>query len=230
MKNATSVVPRKALTISCSSAALPSLSSMRLCVPLIWIDPLKGFQIWWGLVTFLHQKSKGSGIQGGSIICWTIWKTKNSACFDRKFPDDPSAVIFKLCSLLKSWNILQKTEDRNAIEEGVLKIKEVSREVFSTRHGQNPLARRIHNWCGSGYWKWCDTKFPLSAVISRFPRMFLFCPLLGVASWLCLRAVAAVVSISSSCWLALAGECASLLLGPIVVFCVWVSLLCLQTL
>ena len=43
---------------------------------------------------------------GCAAICWTIWKTRNDACFNRKFPNDPAAVVYRLCALLNSWAIL----------------------------------------------------------------------------------------------------------------------------
>jgi hypothetical protein len=32
---------------------------------------------------------------GCTVVSWTIWKTRNDACFDRKFPDDPSSSIYR---------------------------------------------------------------------------------------------------------------------------------------
>jgi hypothetical protein len=32
-------------------------------------------------------------------VIWSIWKTRNLACFDKKWPDEPYAVILKICFL-----------------------------------------------------------------------------------------------------------------------------------
>lgn len=45
---------------------------------------------------------------GGAAVVWTIWKTRNAACFKQKFLADPAAVIYTLCNNLDSWEIRQK--------------------------------------------------------------------------------------------------------------------------
>lgn len=83
-------------------------------------------------------------ILGGEVtICWTIWKARNRACFDKKNPDDPTVLVYRLCHYLNSWSILQKPQDRGKTEEGVKLIKKVLEEVYARSLGWNPFARRL---------------------------------------------------------------------------------------
>jgi hypothetical protein len=54
-----------------------------------------------------------------NILCGctvvTIWKTRNDACFDRKFPDNPSSSIYRLRNILNYWAILQKNQDKGRL-------------------------------------------------------------------------------------------------------------------
>jgi hypothetical protein len=80
---------------------------------------------------------------GCTAVCWTIWKTRNDACFDRKFPDDPSSSIYRLCNILNYWAILQKNQDKGRLEEGVVLLRRVASEVYSRVHGWAPATLRI---------------------------------------------------------------------------------------
>jgi hypothetical protein len=55
-------------------------------------------------------------LSGGAAVCWTFWKIRNGACFKDKFPDDQSSVIYRLCSVLNSQSILQKSQGRRSLE------------------------------------------------------------------------------------------------------------------
>jgi hypothetical protein len=80
---------------------------------------------------------------GAAALCWTLWKTRNDACFNNKKPNDPANVIYRLCNLLSGWAFLQTDQDRRNIEEGVEKLKMVIREAYACAHGWAPAVLRI---------------------------------------------------------------------------------------
>jgi hypothetical protein len=80
---------------------------------------------------------------GAASLCWTLWKTRNDACFNNKKPNDPANVIYMLCNLISSWFILHIDQDRRNIEEGVEKLKLVIREAYAYVHGWAPAVLRI---------------------------------------------------------------------------------------
>jgi hypothetical protein len=47
--------------------------------------------------------SRNVQIAGIAAICWAIWKTRNSSCFERKFLKNPADLIFLATSFMKYW-------------------------------------------------------------------------------------------------------------------------------
>jgi hypothetical protein len=41
------------------------------------------------------------------------------------------------------WEILQKNQDKESLEDGVEKLKQVTKEICSRAHGQAPTTLRI---------------------------------------------------------------------------------------
>jgi hypothetical protein len=74
-------------------------------------------------------------------VCWTIWKTRNDACFNIKFPNDPTNTIYGAISLTTCRS--RKTEK---LERGAEQLKKVAREVYSRVHGWAPTTLRIAEW------------------------------------------------------------------------------------
>lgn len=54
------------------------------------------------------HKQRSLMLSGAAVVCWTIWKTRNNACFRHKFPDDPVGVIYYMCNFIDSGACLQK--------------------------------------------------------------------------------------------------------------------------
>lgn len=79
---------------------------------------------------------------GAAAILWTLWKSRNNACFRKQYPQDPAAIIFNLCHNLNSWALLQ-IEAKKGLEDGSERIRQVLVEAFSRRQGCAPLGRRI---------------------------------------------------------------------------------------
>jgi len=48
-------------------------------------------------------------IVGVAAICWSLWKTRNQACFQNKIISDPNAVIYMLCSWLTTGLFCSRT-------------------------------------------------------------------------------------------------------------------------
>jgi hypothetical protein len=47
--------------------------------------------------------SRNVQIAGIAAICWAIWKTRNSSCFERKFLKNHVDLIFLATSFMKYW-------------------------------------------------------------------------------------------------------------------------------
>ena len=63
----------------------------------------------------------------------------------KKIPDDPATIVFRLCSILNMWALLQKNQDQRKLEDGVESLKVVIREALARKHGWAPTTARITN-------------------------------------------------------------------------------------
>ena len=63
------------------------------------------------------------------------WKTRNDACFNHRYHNDYDVVVYRLCSLLNRWAILQKNEEIRNLEDQVKRIQMVLMEAFADRVG-----------------------------------------------------------------------------------------------
>jgi hypothetical protein len=80
---------------------------------------------------------------GTTALLWNLWKTRNSSCFQRKMPNNPTDVIFSMCRLLDDWNILQKEKVRRTVPRVAERMRRIAKEVFGRRHGWAPVTGRI---------------------------------------------------------------------------------------
>lgn len=65
------------------------------------------------------------------------------ALIKKKIPDDLAAVVYTLCYYIKTRSILQKRQDQERTQEGMMKSKMVRDVAYAKSHGWRPLARRI---------------------------------------------------------------------------------------
>jgi hypothetical protein len=91
---------------------------------------------------------------GVAAILWVISKTRNSACFKKQLPGDPTDLIYYACHWITCWAGLQmQEEERRGLLWGVQLLKQFVNDIFNTRFGwrvgmKRLPARRLH----SGVW------------------------------------------------------------------------------
>ncbi|PAN23661.1 hypothetical protein PAHAL_4G108300 [Panicum hallii] len=61
-----------------------------------------------------------------AAICWAIWKSRNSVCFQKKVIRFPTEIICLACTFLLYWTELQKIGDKMALEAGTEALKAVA--------------------------------------------------------------------------------------------------------
>lgn len=94
----------------------------------------------------MHQFAKRERklmVVGCAAFCWSVWKTRNVACFQNKILLDPSNLIHRICHWNGSWFILQKEEDPEALQEGVRRLQLMVAEIFQSTRGWAPLIKRL---------------------------------------------------------------------------------------
>jgi hypothetical protein len=71
---------------------------------------------------------------GIAVVICSIWKKRNLACFEKKWPDEPYVVILKICYYINCWSCLQVKENaRSRLEFCARVLERVAKEVFGSR-------------------------------------------------------------------------------------------------
>ena len=71
---------------------------------------------------------------GIAAVIWSLWKARNLACFQYKWPDEPCTVICKICSYIQQWSSLQVTQDgRDRLTFCAKVLEKVAMEVYGAR-------------------------------------------------------------------------------------------------
>jgi hypothetical protein len=90
------------------------------------------------------KKNRSIICVGAAAILWSIWKTRNNACFRSIRPNDPIAVINMIFHLMSSWAIFQVKETNcDALILGAKLFLRLSSEAFQASKGWRPVVRRI---------------------------------------------------------------------------------------
>ena len=81
---------------------------------------------------------------GFAAVLWGIWKARNLACFQNKWPDEPSSVVFQICGWIQTWSSLQvKQEGRDKVLFSAKVIEKVAMEVYGARGSWRPWIPRL---------------------------------------------------------------------------------------
>ena len=65
---------------------------------------------------------------GVAAVLWGIWKARNLACFNHKWPVDPSVVMFRVAYWITDWSVLQVSEDTKPSL-----LEQVAAEVYGAK-------------------------------------------------------------------------------------------------
>jgi mannosylglycoprotein endo-beta-mannosidase len=80
---------------------------------------------------------------GTAALLWNLWKTRNASCFQQKFHNNPTEVIFSMCRLMDDWNFLQKEKVQELVRRVSERVRRIASEMFCRRHGWAPMTKRI---------------------------------------------------------------------------------------
>jgi hypothetical protein len=59
----------------------------------------------------------GDSMLGLAVICWAIWKTRNSICFDKKVLKSLVQILYTACAFMNYWAGLYPEESQKVLKE-----------------------------------------------------------------------------------------------------------------
>ena len=86
---------------------------------------------WW--IASLLPVGTNVHILGIAVFCWGVWKTRNRACFEKKYISSPLELICYMCAFLRYWAALQKENMKQVVEEGARCIQDFATKMQKTR-------------------------------------------------------------------------------------------------
>ena len=79
----------------------------------------------------VRGKQKLTVAVGVATVFWGLWKTRNMACFENKWPMEPIEVIHRVCFWIDFWANLQRSEDvKLELRLGVRLLGRVAEDIF----------------------------------------------------------------------------------------------------
>jgi hypothetical protein len=81
---------------------------------------------------------------GLAVICWAVWKARNSVCFEKKHINNPIEILFSACSFIHYWAGLYLEITKNMIEAGVNMMMKTTFQMIKkeSRHAAPMLMTR----------------------------------------------------------------------------------------
>jgi hypothetical protein len=66
---------------------------------------------------------------GLAVVCWAIWKTRNSICFDKKV----LKILYTTCAFMRYWASLYPEPTQKVIEEGMELMLQTAIKLLSKK-------------------------------------------------------------------------------------------------
>jgi hypothetical protein len=70
---------------------------------------------------------------GLAAICWVVWKTRNSACFENKRIKHPADILCQACAYINFWTGLYKPEFQEQLAAGINVILTAAYKVLASQ-------------------------------------------------------------------------------------------------
>ena len=79
-----------------------------------------------------------------ATVLWGIWKTRNRACFENKWPKEPHEVSMRVSFWIEFWSKLQVMEGAKLeLQQGAKVLERVASEIFRASRGWTAWRPRL---------------------------------------------------------------------------------------
>lgn len=92
------------------------------------------FEQFWVWIKMSLPHGKKVYAVGLAVVCWAIWRTRNSACFDDKIMKSPTEIVCMIYSFLSYWAGLQRPKLGQQMEIGVETMKTTALQFHHQVH------------------------------------------------------------------------------------------------
>lgn len=90
-------------------------------------------------ISKLPVSSRGLVACGVAAVVWSIWKTRNNACFNGIImPSDPTGIVCPILHYIDYWSGLQRQKVKKLCRKAARILVMVAQEFFSQRQGCAP--------------------------------------------------------------------------------------------
>jgi hypothetical protein len=81
---------------------------------------------------------------GVATVLWSIWKARNLACFEGKWPSETCSVVFQVAYWVQWWSKLQvKEHNMEKLVFFAKVLEKVAVEIFRSRGSWSPWIPRL---------------------------------------------------------------------------------------
>ena len=84
------------------------------------------FDQFWTWVQIYMSGGELFHMVGLAAICWSIWRSRNNVCFEKKKIRSPTEIICLASSFIVFWTELQKAENPNSLVAGAEALKNMA--------------------------------------------------------------------------------------------------------
>jgi hypothetical protein len=67
---------------------------------------------------------------GLAAFCWTIWKTRNGVCFEKKRINNPIEILFSTCAFMRYWAGMYLEVTKKMIKAGVNVMMKMAAQIL----------------------------------------------------------------------------------------------------
>jgi hypothetical protein len=82
---------------------------------------------------------------GLAAICWSIWKSRNKACFEKIMIKNPIEILCMACANMKHWAGLFKREFQEQLAAGMSAILAAEYKAMAAQNKATPITLQIED-------------------------------------------------------------------------------------
>lgn len=97
-----------------------------------------------GWIKTFPKQDKKMVLVGIAAMFWSLWRSRNDICFNRRNVTDPMTIVKMMCAWIADWSFLQIKEPKSRmLTVGARLLEQVASEAFRASQGWRPGVLRL---------------------------------------------------------------------------------------